>query len=50
MGHAGAILEKNTRQARQKMKFLAPHGIRVAQRVEELNDLISQAKAQGLLF
>ncbi|MGQ9695571.1 MAG: succinate--CoA ligase subunit alpha [Thermodesulfobacteriota bacterium] len=49
MGHAGAILEKNTRHAQQKMEFLTHQGIKVAQGVEEINNLIAQAKAEGLL-
>lgn len=49
MGHAGAILEKNSRNARQKMEFLAQQGIKVVPRVEDLNNLIAQTKAAGLL-
>lgn len=49
MGHAGAILEKNARNARQKMEFLAQQGIKVAPRVEDLNNLIAQAKREGIL-
>jgi len=36
MGHAGAILERGSRSAREKMKFMAEHGIRVAEKVEDL--------------
>jgi len=36
MGHAGAILEKGARSAREKMEFLAAQGIRVAKKVEDL--------------
>jgi succinyl-CoA synthetase alpha subunit len=36
MGHAGAILEKGARSAREKMDFLSAQGIRVAGKVEDL--------------
>lgn len=36
MGHAGAILEKGSRSAREKMDFLSAQGIRVAGKVEDL--------------
>lgn len=36
MGHAGAILEKGARNAREKMDYLASKGVRVAKTVEEL--------------
>jgi len=36
MGHAGAILEKGARDAREKMDYLASQGVRVARKVEDL--------------
>jgi succinyl-CoA synthetase alpha subunit len=36
MGHAGAILEKGARSAREKMDFLSAQGVRVAGKVEDL--------------
>jgi succinyl-CoA synthetase alpha subunit len=36
MGHAGAILEKGARDAREKMEFLAKQGIQVARKIEDL--------------
>jgi succinyl-CoA synthetase alpha subunit len=36
MGHAGAILERGARNAKEKMEFLAAQGIRVARKIEDL--------------
>jgi succinyl-CoA synthetase alpha subunit len=36
MGHAGAILEKGARDAKEKMEFLAAQGIQVARKIEDL--------------
>ena len=36
MGHAGAILEKGARNAREKMEFLEAQGIQVAWKIEDL--------------
>jgi succinyl-CoA synthetase alpha subunit len=36
MGHAGAILEKGARSAKEKMEYLSSKGVRVARKVEDL--------------
>jgi succinyl-CoA synthetase alpha subunit len=42
MGHAGAILEKGARDAREKMDYLASQGVRVARKVEDLIPLCAE--------
>jgi succinyl-CoA synthetase alpha subunit len=43
MGHAGAILEGGARSAGEKMDFLAGQGVKVARRIEDLNEMVRAA-------